>query len=904
MTEKDKYLFKELILTFLLLITSVFLLKPALFWRYQLLLVGGSIAGFSFGWFNRKGVLEGIKYFTDAAILITVSWMAYRIFKSTFLYQEIIAILIQSIIILEIVFTFNFSASGKTAYIRLLSLLIFMTSPIFAMAYGFILVFTYLLVWLAILRFQFSGFLQPLPVKDTQRHYSLAASLVCFLLAILLAWFISSNIYLGKIKQGVFLDEGLQDADSGGGQESNLADKFYSLQDNLQNKISALALKLDSYEKSRQLIYLLSELVKDTLKTMELDKAETGLIDILKRAGAGLDGAQEAATLTKNYLDKKNSLGLQKNKEDLMDLLRKQALGIIDKIKIISLANRLQQSNSYRKLRENSQALQTAIRRAPLSKDVQKDLKLFARNLANLKAFELYRRKIRDLEQRPLGLSEEIEKNVTEVLSDIQHTQGLDDFKLTAKKIRQLKNASDILEQKSGKDVLRSLEEVARIKLNLFFADKSEQVKKDASQKQDLGVLTEKFDQKIDDAGNAENHPEFIKDFLGLSQQNKDNHLGQTEGLGQMLDLKTEFFKQAEKDKIDSLMGQDLASGEKKDLLAALEAMEDQEKPRDLAGQLEELISKIKELERAGSLSAESATALIKAATELKDLLEARLKAEADLKKQEVAERGLRKADYLNQLQQAIEVSSLSSREKEMLRALSEQLLKAQSLSQLEDIQEALEKEISSLGKQKSSASKLREINKINERIKQTVKIKQQFLMSKSLADILEKIEKLSFQDTKKAQALKEKLKQISKSKTSEEVEKMILDFKNILNTQNPQADKKNMRQQESRQQWKIYILSSGLVVSQGISVPLKVIGIYRNRYIKELTSDVEWSSTAVQVAWVDDLNFLHPLAIGKTKIRAVYKGSASQDTEVNVVGDLDSRTVRAVKQELGPEGL
>jgi hypothetical protein len=709
---------------------------------------------------------------------------------------------------------------------------------------------------------------------------------------------------LGKIKQGVFLDEGLQDADSGGGQESNLADKFYSLQDELQNKISGLALKLDTYEKSRQLIYLLSELVKDTLKTMELDKAETGLIDILKRAGAGLDGVQEAVTLTKNYLDKKNSLGLQKNKEELMDLLRKQVLGIIDKIKIISLANRLQQANSYQKLQEHSQALQTAIQRAALSKDVQKDLKLFARNLANLKAFELYRRKIRDIEQRTLGLSEEMEKNVAEVVSDIQHTQGLDDFKQTAKKIRQLKNDPSILEQKFGKGVLRSLEEVLRIKLDLSFAEKSEQVRKDASQKQDLGASVEEFEQKMEGAGKARNHQEFIPEFLGLSQQNRDNHLGLTEGLNQMLDLKTESFKQAEQDKIDNLMGQELSFGEKKELLEAIEAMEEQEKPRDLDSQLEELVNKINELERKGSLLPANAAALLKTAVGLKDLLESRLKAEAELRKQEVTERGLPKADYLDQLQQAIEDSSLSSREKEMLGVLSEQLLKAQSLSQLEDVQEALEKEISSLGQQKSSASKLREINKINARIKQAVKIKQQFLMSNSLADILEKVERLSLQDAKKSQALKEKLGQLGKSNTSEEVEKVIQDFKNILNTQNPQADRKNMPEQESRQLWKIYILPSGLVVSRGITVPLKVIGIYKNGYIKELTSDVEWLSTAVQVAWVDDLNFLHPLAIGKTKIRAVYKGSASKDAEVNVVEDLDSKIVQAVKQELGPESL
>jgi hypothetical protein len=900
MTEKDKYLFAQLGLTFLLLITAVFLLKPAVFRQYQLLLIGGSSVGFAFGWYNRKGAFAGIKYLTDAAILVTIAWIGYRIFKSTFLYKEIIAILIQGVIVLEIIFSFNFSLPGKTAYIWLLSLLIFMVSPIFAVVYSIPLAIVYLLVWLAILRFGFAGFIQPIKDKGSPRYYSLATSLVCFLVALLLVWLISANVYLGRIKKGmVFLDEDQQDMTAEGGKESDQADKFYSLQDDLQNKITGLALKLDSYEKRRQLIYLFSELIKETIKSLEVDKAENGLIDILKRPGAGLEDAAQAITLTKVYLDKKNYLNLAKNKENIMDILRRYPLGIIDKIKIISLANKIQEANSYQQLQENSQALQTAIQSASLSKNVQKDLKSLARTLTNLKAFELYRRKIRELEQRPSVLDEESEKKIAEVVSDIKHMQGLDDFKQTAKKLRQLKNDSRILEQKSGKDVLKSLEEVSRIKLDLFFAEKSEKLRKDASQKQDSASPTEDFDNQMDRVGNAKNHREFIKEFLQLSQQNKNNNLGLADGLAEVLDLKTESFKQIQKDKLDNLIGKDFSSGEKKELLEAIEAMEEKESSRDLERHLEDLVSKVRELERKGDISPESIAELLKAVADFKDQLDANLQAEAELKKTEISEKDSRESDYIEQLQQVIENSYLSSREKEMLKALSEQLLKAQSLSQLEDIKEALKDGVASLGRQGASDTKLREINKINEKIKQAVEIKQQFLASAALADILEKIERLSLQDAKKAQALKEKLEQLRKSNTPEEVEKIILDLKNILKSESAQIDKDSMMEQEGRQQWKVYILSSPLIVALGVNLPLKVVAVYKNGYVKELPTDVEWFSTQQQVAWVDDSNFLHPLAKGKTKIIAVYKGAASKDTEVNVVEGIDAQTVRTIKQEL-----
>ncbi|MFH0918097.1 MAG: hypothetical protein V1830_03075 [Candidatus Omnitrophota bacterium] len=1002
MTEKDRNLFFQLGLTFALLVTAVFLLKPALFWQYQLFLIGGLAAGFAFGWGNRQRVSKGIKYFTEAAILITLAWISWRIFKSTFLYKEVIAILIQGIIILEVIFSFNFSAPQKTASLRLLSLIIFMTSPIFAVAYTIPLAVVYLLVWLAILRFGFAGFLQPLKEIGAQRYYSLATSLVCFLVALLLAKFISTNVYLAPIKKGMFLlDEDLQDTGSGSGQESQLADRFYSLQEDLQSKISGLALKVDVYEKKRQLIYLLSELVKEASKNMDLDKAETGLIDILKRQGIGLEGAQQGMDLTKGYLDQKNSRNLQQKKEELVDKLKKLTLGVLDKIKITSLANKLQQSNSYQQLQENSQGLQNAIANAPLRQDAVKELSTLARSLSDLKTLQLYRRKIQNLEQGPPSSNEELAKKIADVVSEIKHTQSLDGFKRAAEKIRQLKNDSSLLQQKSAKELLQGAQDASRMKLDLLLAQKSDQLREEVLQKQDLGSLADKFDKKMDGAQKAKDHQEFIQEFAGLSQQNQDNNLGLTQELKEWLDLKTEFFKQKELDKLDNLLGKNLPAQAKQEIQEATQQMEEQQRARDLERQLEELAGKIKELEKKGSLSPENAAELLKSATDLKDLLEARLKAETELKKPDSSQEGYRKSDYLEQLEQAVDDSSLSDAQKEMLKALSDQLQKAQSLSQLEEVKEALEKEVSALGQQELSDqdrqnlsadankisvvlenkiskleqataqqigqlqeflksmqqsqdarqlekaaqefkaalktmamldkpnqdkmlaeiqelkerleklleknaltnTELEEINKLNEKIKQTAQIKQQFLASKTLASISGKIDKL--QDEQLAQSLEAKVGQLSRANFPEGAEKIILDLKMILDgPQNANNDKNNMQGQTNQPKWKIYILSSGLVVAQGKTVPLKVIAVDRAGYIKELTSDVEWFSTEPQVARVDDLNFLHPLTQGKTKIKAVYKGSFSPETEINVVQAIDPETAQRVKQELARQGL
>jgi hypothetical protein len=57
-------------------------------------------------------------------------------------------------------------------------------------------------------------------------------------------------------------------------------------------------------------------------------------------------------------------------------------------------------------------------------------------------------------------------------------------------------------------------------------------------------------------------------------------------------------------------------------------------------------------------------------------------------------------------------------------------------------------------------------------------------------------------------------------------------------------------------------------------------------------------------VAKVDSYNFLRTLAKGKTMVRAVYKGVVSNNLEVNVVENINTKIVQGVKQEIKAIGL
>ncbi|GEM_PF-3553099 len=522
MTQKDKQLLWDAGLTFLLLVAAAFLLSAQIFWPYRIFLGIGGAAGFTAGWYNRNKAFEGIKYLTDAAVLIVLAWISYRVIKSTFLYKDVIAIMIQGVILLEIVFSFNFTGQGKTPYLRLLSVLVFMASPVFTDNYNIPLGLVYLLLWLLALRSQFSVFAQPVPEKSAARYYSLAASLACFAVAMLLAVLVSSNVYLGRIKEGQYLLDGESaETGTGGTRETDQEDAFYGLQEDLQNQATNMAMKFDSNERKRQLIRQLSELVKENLKPKEMEKAKIGLVDVLRRPGEGVEGVQKAVALTQKYTDLKNSRDIQKNKDEMTDLIKKSQLGIIDKIKITSLTNKVQQSSAYEKLQENSRELQKAIQAAPVNKETQQKLSESAADISDLKTLEFYRKKINDLLQKAQGLSGETQKRMNELISMIQHAETGEEFKQALSKINQLSNDPRMGAQAGVKEMLKNARQATEMKLNVFLPEEAEKIKQDAAQAP-APVQNE-----------AENKPEQTE------PENKNNPENQQEAVQKKKELKT-----------------------------------------------------------------------------------------------------------------------------------------------------------------------------------------------------------------------------------------------------------------------------------------------------------------------------------------------------------------------------
>jgi uncharacterized protein YjdB len=242
-----------------------------------------------------------------------------------------------------------------------------------------------------------------------------------------------------------------------------------------------------------------------------------------------------------------------------------------------------------------------------------------------------------------------------------------------------------------------------------------------------------------------------------------------------------------------------------------------------------------------------------------------------------------------------IEASSLKETAKQSLKKLTEELAKAENLSQLEKTKQAIEEELTPLSRE---GIKKDEIEKSNEMFNELAKVKKTFIIEKNLSSLKEKVEDLKKVTPREAEKLQEHLKKISKSSSNEDLEKNINAIKEYSSSQGEKSGQ-IFKEAEEYVSLQIYILPSYLVIPVGSSVTLKAIAVYNKKFIKELRSELEWFSSQPYVASVDKEGVVSALSKGKTQISANYKGKDSEKVEVIVADKIDEQIDRTVREEL-----
>lgn len=887
MEKKDRYLFLELSLTFFLLFLVISLFGEILS-AYRSYLISGLLLGFCFSWFIRNKHNQVIRFSINLGAVGVLAWIIYSVLNSSLLYKDVILICIKGVIILEVIFSFNACVSPFLAYIQALTIPLFMSYYIFIKdsynEISIILTLAYFITWLAIFRAKFYEFFNPLSEKKVKRYYSISLSVIFLLIILISSWIFFSKFPLRQFRKGGFFPE------EGSGEETEIEKEYYDLQDNAQEEIIRLIPEFDSTEERNGILYLLSLLIKDSPYVLEVEKAESGLISYLDKPGPGLEGKKDKEGLTilmRDYMDKKIALNLKRTKDNIIDVLKRYPFDIRTRIHILSRVNKMQYGSSYQKISQYENELKKIINNSSLGTNVKTEIKELTRKLKEWKTYEIYRKKLDSLSKSIDSLEEEAKKKFADLPLKINQLEDPSDYKEINKKLRNLKETTP----SQFKDLIKEIQEVSDLKLEMSLAKKNINLK----EKLENSHLSQDKITELKEGANsitdAKDYQALFKDSAEFKKRTEEENIDTFRELKQLLETKTYLFTKEGKEKIEDMLKESaLSDAQRKDFLKDIEKLESVKDLEKLFSDTKKLEAKIDKFLNQGFILKETKDNLVKEIDRFKGLLASQL---------EAREKGLAKetspADPLRKWEELIEKSSLKEETKETLKKLTEELSRADTTLNVENINQAIEKELASLSKERVNKN---EAERFKEAFNELIKIKRMFIIEKKFSTLREKIEDLKKLNPQEAEKLEEYLKKISHTSSNEDLEKKIDSLREYSSSLTQQQEKVS-EEAQGEGSLQIYILPSRLIIPIGSSVPLKTIAVYNKEFIKEVHSELEWFSSQPLVVSVDERGIVHSLSKGKTRINANYRGRYSGKAEVIVVDKISEQIGKAVKKEL-----
>jgi len=889
MDKKNRYLFPEILFTFFLLVTVIFLLSDILS-VYRTYFILGLISAFSFSLLARNRKISLTKGFVNIAVLAVFAWIIYSLLNSSLLYREVIITFIKGGIILEIILSFDSCYPRSLAIAQALSLPLFMCFAVFVKTYNeahVVLVLVYIICWIAILRIKFYKLFKP--DRETSRYFSIFLSAIFFLISISMCLFLFHNLSLGEIKKGGFL---LQENEWSQTESEKEDKEYYDLQDKAQKEVLELIPEFISNKERQDILTLLSTLIKESASVMEVDKAQFGLVSHLKVPGPGIEKqkGEEAAVYLENYLDKKISFNLRNIQESIKDNLKKDRFNIMERISIMNRINKMQRGSSAGQVKEYAREIKKLIDNSSAKRNSKQVLKRLTGLYEEWKMLQLYREKRDSLDKKSGDLNEQLKQKLKNFISDINNIGKLSELKETQKQAEMLK--TDLSSE--HKDAAAQMQGLLNLKSEILLSQKAGELKEEIDNLKLPNDESGDFKGNVDDIKDSRNYHDFSNNLSRLRDKAEENRANLA-GTKEFLEVKTHSIFDEEKEKFKSKLEESNLHDKGAGLVEDLEKLEAQKKEGDLVSNSKKLKDNMENLAREGFISGSTKDSLIKDVEEVKNLFQSELNAEKESgQTQGIAKEEQVQGDYRKDWEASLEKSSLKEEKKDALRQLEKDLSKAQTISQIQNIKETGDKEIENSSKDNV---KKEQIKNMRDTFDSMVDVKRMFIIEKAIAALREKIECLRQVNPQGAEEIQNFLEKTKNSRTNEQLKDQIDVLKEYLNSKMQEQEKKSEQIKETSN-LEIHVLPSHLVIPVGSAVSLKAVAVYNKVFIKEPGSELEWFSSQPYVAWVDEEGIIHSLAKGKTQIYANYNGRESQKVSVTVVDKIDEQLDMAVERE------
>ena len=179
------------------------------------------------------------------------------------------------------------------------------------------------------------------------------------------------------------------------------------------------------------------------------------------------------------------------------------------------------------------------------------------------------------------------------------------------------------------------------------------------------------------------------------------------------------------------------------------------------------------------------------------------------------------------------------------------------------------------------------------------------FVVEKDGHNLRKKIEDLKNALPQQADLLENNVDKIRESKNKQDLLNNASELKEL--SESKQFEKKfNMDETlevsenaEQQGQLKIDLLPSYAVLPLKSSVSFKSVAIYDN-FIKDVSPELEWSSSNPSVAFVNQFGLVYAKDVGEADIICRYRGVVSKKCKVSVVEEISEPELLLIKNELG----
>jgi len=635
-----------------------------------------------------------------------------------------------------------------------------------------------------------------------------------------------------------------------------------------------------------------------------------------KRAGPYNDESNESVSILKEFIDSKTDLKNKTAGDSIRDKIASKDKTLKTKIKTSLSLNNVQRATTQKAMDRGIDSLNKNIKALPLDDQTKEQLDEMISNLKTWKLYSIYnnlRNSLKD-DLRNADKNETV-PDPSKAYEGSQDLKKVSDFirkverALTASEISELYKKMESIEDALGRacptqkdDFKKSLEALLKAKMELnLMADTSQLGKElagkaasgDKNKTSNLSDRLKKILKKYKTMLSAPEIEEFLealKEFQGQIKANDEAlKFFESKNWQETANSKIEMFDSKEKEEIKNTLNEGLLSEQDvKKFMKSVDDPSSQNQP-DSSRKEREVSEEIQSFLRQGLVTKDTASKLNKHLLNLSKITEAKNIVQNLTEK--IKQQGF--DNFYKELKKTAELNIFDNKElKKDFDRLLEKMISSSSQHETALLKKELE---DTLKKAKPDEASSPEIKKIKDKLDKLKEIKDKSLLAETILPLINDLNALkSKTEEDERQALEEVINSLEKNylkgRTPDEdsIKKLegIVDKAELASGSS--SEKKPSKEfGPAPQSWQIVIFPKKLVLIEGEKTNLKVIGLYDNSIIKDLTGDVSWTFENPFIARIDSQGTINVISTGQTRAVAAYGSSKSYSVEIIILKPL-----------------